>query len=60
MFPGVLGQPGRCATCVEPNDEHNFRAHRYNFVLEIDHQGCISVTHVPSEYQHEGILTKAL
>ena len=31
---------------------------RHHFLRELVHQGGISVTHVPPEYQHAGILTK--
>ena len=33
---------------------------RPRFLRELVHQGDISVTHVPSQYQHADILTKAL
>ena len=33
---------------------------RHHFLRELVRQGGISVSHVPSEYQHAGILTKAL
>ena len=33
---------------------------RLHFLRELVHQGEISVSHVPSEYQHTDILTKAL
>ena len=33
---------------------------RHNFLRELVYQGNISVVHVPSEYQHADILTKAL
>ena len=33
---------------------------RHHFLRELVHQGDISVVHVPSEYQHADILTKAL
>ena len=32
----------------------------HHFSRELVHQGDISVVHVPSEYQHADILTKAL
>ena len=33
---------------------------RHRFLRELVRQGDISVSHVPSEYQHADILTKAL
>ena len=33
---------------------------RHHFLRELVRRGDISVSHVPSEYQHAGILTKAL
>jgi len=33
---------------------------RHHFLRELVHQGDISVVHVPSEYQHADVLTKAL
>ena len=62
MFSGDRGQPGRCATCVEPSGELKLKAHRcMSSIFWRSHSPRdILVTYVPCEYQHADILTKAL
>ena len=62
MFSCFLGQPRCFATLEEPGVELKLETYdvRHHFLRELVRQGDIIVNHVPSEYQHAGILTKVL
>ena len=62
MFSGSRGQPEGAVQLAQYPLANSYSKHidvSHSFFRELVHQGDVSVTHAPSEYQHADILTKA-